>query len=201
MTTDLATPTTRTVRPWFVLTVVAVAVLVIAGLSYHRWDHATIHGATTVFRRTSVDGVGIMVERGDVRIERTVCPQDGTWSTSCAKRAPGYAVRLNLAEGATGGTTLAEDLDAGAVLAPGLEAPAHVIVTAGLGIPPGSVDQQFVVVRTDPIVTRVRATHRDGSFDEMAPVDGLAVLATQTGWRSGSSIEAYDATGDPLTVN
>jgi hypothetical protein len=71
---------------------------------------------------------------------------------------------------------------------------------AGLGIPPGSVDELFALVVTDPTVVGVRATRPDGSVDEMAPVDGSAVLVTRSGWAVGRGVEAFAADGRPVVT-
>ena len=77
---------------------------------------------------------------------------------------------------------------------------ARLVTMAGLGIPPGSTDEQFALVITDPSVASVRRTRPDGSVDEMAPVDGVAVLATRTGWAGGGRTEAIDDEGNVLAV-
>jgi hypothetical protein len=188
----------RTVRPVFAGVCLGIAVIVIAGLVFMRWQQAPIHGATEVFTRSTDQGVTITVERGDVRVDRIFCSAAADAPGPCTTREPGVLVRLGLPDGRSGGGTALPDTGYGPTTSRSKVA-ARVVLNGGLGIAPGSADEQFLLVRTDPAVRRVRAVRGDGTADEMVPVDGIAVLATTTGWSSGNRIEAFDDAGTRVT--
>ncbi len=177
------------------------ALLVVAGAatSYLRWDRAPVHGADLLVTRTTGDGVTIEVERGDVRWDHLFCA-DG--QTQCTERAPGLWITFTLPDGRSGGATIPDSFgpvpDPRRTCAPASgPPPVLVLTTAGLGIPPGSSDEQFIVARTAPEVGSVRALRRDGSADETATVDGTVVLATRTGFDTAAQLQALDTAGAP----
>lgn len=186
----------RAVRWWLIAPLAAVAVVLAVAVAWKRWDLAPVHGARPFFSRTTSEGIDLDVQAGEVRLVRIVCRTEDP-TAQCVSREPGIAVTTSLPDGRTGGFTVP---DAGfappgtaSTTAPSLSA--RVLLTAGLGIAPGSEDEQVVVVRAGPGIARVRATRRDGSVDEMAPVDGWVVLATRSGWASGWPMEAIDTDG------
>jgi len=184
------------VRWWLVAPVAAVAVVLAAGVGWQRWDRAAVHGASTLASRTTSEDIGLDVQRGEVRVVRIVCRTDDPHA-ECVSREPGIAVTASLPGGRTGATFTVPDVGygpPGTATDPTTPAAARVLLTAGLGVPPGSEDEQVVVVRATPAVARVRATRRDGSVDEVVPVDGWAVLATRSGWGRGF-VEAVDVDG------
>lgn len=77
---------------------------------------------------------------------------------------------------------------------------ARLVTMAGLGIPPGSTDEQFALVVTDASVVSVAMTRPAGSVDEMAPVDGVALLATRSAWGTGAHPRALAADGRAADV-
>lgn len=191
-------------RPrWREIGQVALAVLLgvaVAAIGYVRWDREPVHGATVLFTRTTSDGVTVEVARGDVRWEHLFCA-DGR--TQCTERTPGLRVTFTLPDGRTGGATIPDATgpvtDERTACPVGSGPPTvEVRTVAGLSIPPGSADEQFVVVRTSPGVRSVRLLRPDGSADEMTPVDGTAVLATRTGFDPTARVQALDPTGAPL---
>jgi hypothetical protein len=186
-----------TVRPRVVAIEVIVAVLALAALGFDHWQLAPTHGPVALFSRTTATRVTITVERGDVRVSHNVCGIDHT-GDPCVERVPGIAIRFGLPDGRSGGGTTLPDRSFGNPL--GARAETRVLVTAGLGLPPGATDESFIVVSAGPDVTRVRATLADGSFDEMQPVQGVAVLATAAGWDTRSHVTAYDAADNATLV-
>ncbi len=184
-------------RWWLVGPVAVVALVLAAVVAWQRWDRADVHGATPLVSRTTSDGIGIDVQQGDVRVVRIVCRTEDP-TAQCVSREPGIAVTASLPDGRRGATFTVPDIGFGP---PGTAtgttsaSVARVVVTAGLGVPPGSADEQVTVVRVTPEVARVRATRGDGSADEVAPVDGWAVLATRSGWGPGAYLEVVDVDG------
>lgn len=177
-------------------------VVAIAVTAFVRWDRAPVHGAELLVRRSTSDGVTVMVERGDVRWEHLFCA-DGR--AQCTERTAGLHVTFELPDGRAGGATLRDSVESvpGAWTACAAQPdppPAQIRTIAGLGIPPGSADEQFIVVRTTPEVGSVRALRPDGSVDETTPVDGTAVLATRTGFDTTVRVQAFDATGAALRI-
>jgi len=71
-----------------------------------------------------------------------------------------------------------------------------------LGVPEGS-PVVFVTVQTGPGVATARLRLPDGSTDQMAPVNGIAVLAhtTSTPKPTGTVVEALDSSGKVLASN
>jgi len=71
-----------------------------------------------------------------------------------------------------------------------------------LGVPEGS-PVVFVAVQTGPGVATARLRLPDGSTDQMAPVNGIAVLAhtTSTPKPTGTVVEALDSSGKVLASN
>lgn len=176
--------------PWRVAVLLATIVAVVAFAGWRRWEEAPIHGATPLFTRTTSDGVTIAVERGDVRWHHLFCGTGDGAEGSCTGRSPGVLVRFTLPGGAAGDGIPVDDGGTSDVCA-------SEVLRAGLGIPPGSTEESFTLVRAAPTVALVRQTRPDGTTDEMAPVDGVAVLATRTGWR-GDDIEYLDGSGAPV---
>lgn len=192
----------RAVRWWLVAPVAAVAVVLAVAFAWQRWDRAAVHGASSLTSRTTSEGVGLDVQHGDVRVVRIVCRTEDPHA-ECVSREPGIAVTASLPDGRTGATFTVPDIGhgpPGTATDPTTPAAARVLLTAGLGVPPGSEDEQVVVVRTTPAVARVRATRRDGSVDEVVPVDGWAVLATRSGWGRGF-VEAVDVDGRVIALS
>lgn len=174
------------------------AIVVVAGATaYRRWDTAVIHGASPVFVRTTADGVTVTVERGDVRWHHLLC---GDGAAECVGRGPGIVVTSELADGRRGAIAFddATFRAFGPEVAEGC--PARLVTMAGLGIAPGSSDEQFTLVVTDASVASVAMTRPDGSVDEMTPVDGVAVLATRSGWGAGGHPRALAADGRAADV-
>ncbi len=132
----------------------------------------------------------------------------GDGQGECTGRSPGALVRFTLPDGRSGGgIAFPDDLTPVEVVGPcrsgtetGAPPSVRIVTASGLGIPPGSIDEQFVVARTTADVARVRASRPDGTIDEMAPVDNLVVLATRTGFSTQPRLQAFDSQDHALSI-
>ncbi len=175
-------------------------VALVGGGGFMRWYQAPTRNSVPLFTRTTSDGVLIEAQRGDVLTTRLLCA-DG--ALQCSQRELGVRMRFALDDNEPrGGMAFADSSRPKPTeCAPGDGRPAvRVITTAGLGHPPGSVDEMFILAVTSPGVATVRATRTDGTADEMTPVDNLAVLATRTGFDPTAPVQAFDSNSQPTTV-
>jgi hypothetical protein len=166
-----------------------VLALALTGLVWWPRSSADIAGGHVLFDRTSVDGVGIHVEAGDVRVPQVCDLSD----PGCAYQVPGILARFASPSIGETGFTYGD---------PGVGSRDAVKLTgAGRDAPRGAPRQVFVLIRTSPDVALVRAKLMSGAWEEMAPVEGWAVLATQANFDWRTPIEIHDQRGRVTPLN
>lgn len=176
---------------------VALAVA-LAVLAWVRWDQALIHGERRIVDHTTVDGIRVTADTGDVRVTQLCGPPSP--SADCTRREPGVRVRFAIPDDGGSGAGGASEITVSDPARAGPPADLRVLTTAGLGIPPGSERQVVRVIRTSDRIVAVRATLADGRT-EIAPVaEGWAVLATRSGFDYAQPLEGLDANGSVVAT-